>query len=149
MKKPKKSAKRLTTMRTHEMAEATAAYGREMAIEKFGPLSKTARDRWDRARRRPGRPRRGQGARVVSVSVEQDLLDRSDRLAERLGVSRARLIEQGLKIVLAKVPVEIYSPKRKAELLVATAITRADRRAAEKVARKLDPAKGRTGRRNR
>jgi hypothetical protein len=88
-------------MDTHELAEATAAYGREMAIDNFGPVTKGARERWDRARQRPGRPTRGRGARAISVSVEQDLLDRSDRLARDLGVSRARLIEHGLRIVLA------------------------------------------------
>jgi len=88
-------------MRTSELAEATAAYGREMAIDDFRPMTKNARERWDRARRRPGRPTRGHGARAISVSVEQDLLDQSDRLARELGVSRARLIEHGLRIVLA------------------------------------------------
>jgi len=88
-------------MHTDELAEATAAYGREMAIDDFGPMTRTSRERWDRARRRPGRPIRGSGAKAISVSVEQDLLDRSDRLARDLGVSRARLIEHGLRIVLA------------------------------------------------
>jgi len=88
-------------MDTGELAEATAAYGREMAIDRFGPMTKKARERWNRARQRPGRPTRGSGAKAISVSVEQDLLDRSDRLARELGVSRARLIEHGLRIVLA------------------------------------------------
>ena len=88
-------------MHTDELAEATAAYGREMAIDDFGPMTRKSRERWDRARRRPGRPTRGSGAKAISVSVEQDLLDRSDRLARDLGVSRARLIEHGLRIVLA------------------------------------------------
>jgi hypothetical protein len=38
---------------------------------------------------------------VISVSVERGLLGRSDRLAKSLGVSRAALIERGLKAVLA------------------------------------------------
>jgi hypothetical protein len=93
--------KEFRMMDTDELAEATAAYGREMAIDGFGPMTKKARERWSRARRRPGRPARGSGAKAISVSVEQDLLDRSDRLARELGVSRARLIEHGLRIVLA------------------------------------------------
>ena len=88
-------------MDTNELAEATAAYGREMAIEDFGPLTKQARERWNKTRRRPGRPTRGSGAKAISVSVEQELLDRSDRLARELGISRARLVEHGLRIVLA------------------------------------------------
>ena len=88
-------------MSTHELAEATAAYGREMAIDQFGPPGKAARARWEKARRKPGRPLRGKGARVISVSVEQELLDRSDALARKMGITRARLIARGLKAVLA------------------------------------------------
>jgi hypothetical protein len=87
-------------MKADELAEATAAYGREMAIDAFRPLTKAERVRWNRARRNPGRPRRGKGVKVISVSVEQDLLLASDRLARRLGVSRARLIERGLRVIL-------------------------------------------------
>jgi hypothetical protein len=83
------------------VAEAAADYGSEMAIDQFRPLDEAARSRWDQARRKPGRPRRGKGARVISVSVERDLLSRSDLLAKHLGVSRAGLIERGLRAVLA------------------------------------------------
>ena len=88
-------------MSTHELAEATAAYGREMAIDQFGPPGKAARARWEKARRKPGRPLRGKGARVISVSVEEELLSLSDALAKNLGLSRAGLIERGLKAMLA------------------------------------------------
>jgi hypothetical protein len=91
---------RFGRMRTQELA-ATAPYGREMVIDEFGPLSEDARTRWERARRKPGRPRRGKGAEVISVSVERELLSRSDMLAKNLGISRARLVERGLKAVLA------------------------------------------------
>lgn len=101
MKSDRRRAKPFPRMDTDELAEATAAYGREMAIDDFGPMTKKARERWNRARQRPGRPTRGSGAKAISVSVEQELLDRSDQLARELGVSRARLIEHGLRIVLA------------------------------------------------
>jgi hypothetical protein len=102
MKKRKRTSRtnRHETMKADELAEATAAYGREMAIDAFRPLTKAERVRWNRARRNPGRPRRGKGVKVISVSVEQDLLLASDRLARRLGVSRARLIERGLRVIL-------------------------------------------------
>lgn len=89
------------SMNPSELAEATAAYGQEMTIDNFKPLTGDARRRWERARRKPGRPRRGRGVKVISVTVEQELLKRSDELARSLGVSRARLIERGLKSVLA------------------------------------------------
>jgi hypothetical protein len=100
-KKKRSSAKpQFDKMDARELAKATAPYGQEMAVDEFGPMGSTARKRWERARRKPGRPRRGKGAKVISVSVERELLSRSDRLARNLGVSRASLIERGLKAVL-------------------------------------------------
>jgi hypothetical protein len=100
-RKLRKASKHFHTMKTSDLAEATAAYGREMIVDEFKTLSKSARDCWERAQRKPGRPRRGKGVKVISVSVEQNLLQRSDKLARSLGVSRARLIERGLRVVLA------------------------------------------------
>ena len=54
-----------------------------------------------KARRKPGRPRQGQGAKVISVTVERNLLARSDALAKNMGVTRAGMIARGLKAVLA------------------------------------------------
>lgn len=56
---------------------------------------------WEKARRKPGRPRRGQGSKVISLSMERDLLARADDLAKNMGLTRAALIERGLKAVLA------------------------------------------------
>jgi hypothetical protein len=91
----------LSPLLAAELAEATAEYGRDMVIDRFAPMSPAARSSWKRARRKPGRPRRGKGVEVVSVSVERDLLHRSDKLAQALGITRARLIERGLRVVLA------------------------------------------------
>jgi hypothetical protein len=99
-KKTSRAKPRFEKMKAHELAEATAPYGQEMAVDKFGPMGTAARRRWERARRKPGRPRRGKGAKVISVSVERELLSRSDDLARNLGISRASLIERGLKAVL-------------------------------------------------
>lgn len=101
MKRATHYSKHLSARLSAELAEATAAYGQEMVIDHFKPMTPVARSRWGRALRKPGRPRRGRGVEVISVSVERDLLQRSDQLAEALGVSRARLIERGLRVVLA------------------------------------------------
>jgi hypothetical protein len=90
-----------TAARASELAEDTARYDREMVIDEFGPMTAAARARWARAKRKPGRPRRGKGAKAISVSVERGLLSRSDALAKDLGLSRAGLIERGLQAVLA------------------------------------------------
>jgi hypothetical protein len=100
-KASRKARKPFRRMAANELAEATVPYGQEMIIDDFEPLTKAARTRWERAQRKPGRPRRGKGVKVISVSVEQDLLEASDRLAKELGLSRARLIERGLRAVIA------------------------------------------------
>ena len=88
-------------MSPHELRSETAEFDREMVVTKSKPLTAEERAWWERVRRRPGRPRRGRGAKVISVSLEQELLARSDALAKNLGISRALLIERGLKAVLA------------------------------------------------
>ena len=94
-------ARRTKAATPNELREAAARYDTEMVIDEFGPAGPAAARRWEKARRKPGRPRRGKGARVISVTVERSLLIESDRLAKSLGVSRAGLIERGLKAVLA------------------------------------------------
>jgi hypothetical protein len=84
-----------------ELRAATKDLGREMVADGFRPMGPLERARWERARRKPGRPRRGAGAKVISVSVERGLLVRSDALARNLGITRASLVERGLKAVLA------------------------------------------------
>lgn len=88
-------------MTTRELSEATKEFDEEFVIDKCKPLSPEMRERWERAKRKVGRPRQGRGVRVISVSVERDLLARSDALAKRIGISRAALISRGLKAVLA------------------------------------------------
>lgn len=87
-------------MKLEELRAATRAFDQEMVVDKSRPLSAAERKAWEAARRKPGRPRRGAGVKVVSVSVERDLLARSDALARNLGISRASLIEIGLRAVL-------------------------------------------------
>lgn len=101
----KKTRKEGTTpfvrMTTEELQAVTAEFGREMVVDEFGPLSARARSRLKKARQRPGRPRQGEGAKVISVTVEKSLLARSDALAKNMGVTRAGMIARGLKAVLA------------------------------------------------
>ena len=84
-----------------ELRSETARFDEDMVVDKSRPLTTEEREWREKLRRRPGRPRRGRGAKVISVSVEQELLTRSDALARSLGISRAMLIERGLKAVLA------------------------------------------------
>lgn len=92
---------RYQQMSAEELAAATAEFDQEMVISRSRALTSDERRAWQEARRKPGRPRRGAGVKVISVSVERGLLSKSDALALRLGISRAALIERGLRLVLA------------------------------------------------
>ena len=96
------SNKRLRAVRSaDELARLTAEFDRENVVDEFHALSPASRRRWTNVKRKPGRPRKGRGVKVISVSVERTLLARSDAVARRLGVTRAGLIERGLKAILA------------------------------------------------
>ena len=95
--KKQKQTKPYWEMNTDELAEATKEFDQEFVADKFRPLTAAERAKWQRVKRKPGRPRQGLGVKVISVSVEQRLLSESDALAKKLGVSRAQLISRGLK----------------------------------------------------
>ena len=102
MKKGAPTFKQFTEMTREKLARATAEFDREFIADTFGPPPPEARALMRLARRNRGRPRMGKGAKVISVSVEKDLLARSDALARKLGVRRAALIARGLRQVLAE-----------------------------------------------
>ena len=99
----RKHSKPYDQMTTSELAKATAEFDREFIADSAVPAPPEEKARWLRAVRKRGRPRQGKGVQVISVSVEKDLLARSDRLARRLGVSRARLIARSLSATLVAV----------------------------------------------
>ena len=97
----KSKPKKLTTMTTEELAAATEDLDAELAIDDFGPMSEDADQKWKRAKRKRGRPKQGKGVKVISVSLEKDLILKSDKLAKSLGISRSALIARGLEAALA------------------------------------------------
>lgn len=100
MKAKKSLVAKYEGMKPEELRAATRAFDEEMVVDQSRPLTAAQRKVWESARRKPGRPRRGAGVKVISVSVERGLLARSDALARNLGISRASLIERGLRAVL-------------------------------------------------
>lgn len=74
---------------------------KKAARKKAKKTTRTTASKASRKRKR-GRPIEGKGAQVISVSVERGLLNRSDKLAERMGISRSQLIARGLKAVLGE-----------------------------------------------
>lgn len=103
VKRERDAAASYQQMSTEELAATTAEFDREMVASRSRSLTAAERRAWEAARRKPGRPRKGAGVKVISVSVERGLLLRSDALARSLGLSRAALIERGLKALLAEV----------------------------------------------
>jgi len=49
-----------------------------------------------------GRPKVGEGAKVISLSVEKTLLKRADAYAKLHGLKRAELVAEGLSLVLSR-----------------------------------------------
>jgi hypothetical protein len=99
-----KPGKKYWEMTTAELAEATKEFDREGVAETFGPMTAEAEAAWKAARRkRPrGRPRVGRGVKVVSVGIEAGLLKRADAVARKRGISRAKLVAEGLETVLGR-----------------------------------------------
>jgi hypothetical protein len=71
-----------------------------ITAENARPLTSAQRRLHAEARRR-GRPRKGKGVEIISLSIEKDLLHRAERLAKQQGLSRSDLFSRGLRAVLA------------------------------------------------
>jgi hypothetical protein len=100
--KPKANnrAKPYWEMNTDELAAATAKFDREFVADEFGKATPKAKRRLSRSDAKRGRPKKGRGAKVISVSLEQGLLEKADKLAKQLSVSRAQLISRGLQALM-------------------------------------------------
>jgi hypothetical protein len=96
---PKKA---YTEMTIAELRRATKQYDEEFgAIDAIQPV--TAADRALHARARgKGRPRIGQGAERINLTIERGLLDRADAYAKAHKITRAKLVSIGLEAVIAR-----------------------------------------------
>jgi hypothetical protein len=97
--KNKNPSKPYWELNLEELREATKEFDREFVPTK--PLTPAMKAQWERAKRKRGRPVKGGGAKVISLSVERGLLDRADALAKEQGMSRADLFARGIHAVLA------------------------------------------------
>lgn len=91
---------RYESMTADELQRATRKFDSEFVALESRPLTAAEQARLEQARSKTGRPRRGDGVRVVSIRIERSLLARVGAEAHRLGISRAALIERGLRRVL-------------------------------------------------
>jgi hypothetical protein len=89
--KSKPPAKHPEKMSAAELARATKGFDRPFIYQKARPMTPTERAQ-ERQLRGPGRPKKGRGSRKVSISLEGELLDRTDALARKHGMHRSELI---------------------------------------------------------
>lgn len=99
MKKTKRT--NYSQMSKVELDEIAERFDRSMVVDGSSPLTPRMKATDQRARRaRPGRPRVGQGAEKIRISVERGLLNQADALAERTGMTRSELISRGLRAAI-------------------------------------------------
>jgi hypothetical protein len=78
----------------------TAKFDQEFIADTASALSRQERTRDRNARRKRGRPRIGNGAQRVLITIESSLLRRSDDYAKKHGLTRSALIGRGLQVLL-------------------------------------------------
>jgi hypothetical protein len=72
----------------------------EESIARSRPLNAKERQQWRRFKAKMGRPKVGNGAKTISLTVEKTLLKQADAYAKQHGISRAKLVAQGLQAVM-------------------------------------------------
>jgi hypothetical protein len=103
MRKTKTTKKRFSEMSLDELREATKEFDRPSEDGYgFKPLNASHRATWNRVKRGPGRPKVGQGASNVLVSIERGLLKQADELAKQRNMSRSALVSAGLRALLSE-----------------------------------------------
>jgi hypothetical protein len=103
----RKTQKPYWEMTTAELADATTEFDDPNYDPPAVPVPPEELEKLHRAMRKRGRPRNGLGARTIALTVERGLLDRSDKLARKKGISRSQLVAFGLRAILSgkvKVP---------------------------------------------
>jgi hypothetical protein len=66
------------------------------------PLSPAQRRFWKSVKRGLGRPKIGQGAAVVPISIERGLLQQVDAYARANHLKRSQMVAQGLRLVMRR-----------------------------------------------
>ncbi|MGD0464540.1 MAG: hypothetical protein ABSB74_18800 [Tepidisphaeraceae bacterium] len=72
----------------------------KQSLARSRPLNPRERRQWRRFKKKMGRPKVGKGARTISLTVENDLLKQADAYAKRHGITRAKVVAQGLQAVI-------------------------------------------------
>jgi hypothetical protein len=90
-------------MTAPELAKATAEYDRPWKGRGLPGKRLTAADCAKHRRAGlGGRPRIGQGAKIVPVSIERGLLKEVDDFAKRHNLKRSQMVVEGLRLVMQR-----------------------------------------------
>src|SRR5687767_14634984 len=97
-----KKNKKLWNMTTEELAQATKEFDQEHVADSFREMTPEEEAAWAASVRKRSRARSRLHTRVkvVCLDIEAGLLRRVDALAKKRGISRARLITEGLERLL-------------------------------------------------
>ena len=87
---------------TEELAEATKLFDEPFVVDRSRPLTPEERKQWNRAKRKRGRPKVGQGFARISVSIEKQLLERATSFAKKRNISRSKLFALALEQALTQ-----------------------------------------------
>jgi hypothetical protein len=82
-------------------------YNRKIPLSETRNPTAAERALMARMRKKVGRPKVGQGAKLVAVTIEKGLLSRVDSYAKQHAMKRAELIARGLRLVLGEAKVEL------------------------------------------
>jgi hypothetical protein len=77
-------------------------FDRKIPLSETRPLTDAEWAQEKKAKKKMGRPKIGQGAKLISVTVEKGLLSRADAYARTQGMKRAELIAVGLALALGE-----------------------------------------------
>lgn len=93
---------RFIALSDQEKEAEVAPYENGTDRTKWRPLTPAQRRQWAGIKRTAGRPRVGQGAKIVPVSIERGLLKKADSFARRHKLKRSQMVAQGLRLVMQK-----------------------------------------------
>jgi hypothetical protein len=98
-----KSAEEFELLSAADKEKVWNYYNRVIPESEMRPLTKRERARFEKIQRRSvGRPKVGQGAKVVAVTLEKGLLQRVDDYARQHEMKRAEMITKGLLLVIGQ-----------------------------------------------
>jgi len=96
----KRKEKRYQDMNAEELREATAEFDKPFIIDEFEPMTPEQEAEWERLRKTPYKSIMPKNPPIM-VRFDRELLEQTDELAKRKGVSRDAIIRRAIRKELA------------------------------------------------